>query len=652
MSTLDVKVPDIGDFHDVPVIEVFVKAGDSVSADDSLVTLESDKATMDVPAPAAGTVVRVAVKVGDKVSEGAQVLTLETAQAAPSPQPSSASGKGSGPSPSGKSRSTPAESTPESAIGTRAPTPPPDAARGRESAVAKAAGAGNGGAGEGRIAQAPARTATASAPPSPELVTPAPRGEKGRADTPGEGASATPPAGATIEVRVPDIGDFTDVPVIEVFVKPGDVVKTDDPLVTLESDKATMDVPSPVAGVVEGVRVSVGERVSEGSALLTLKTAQTGAEPASRSTPPSFPANADRAVPPISPAAPHDAGEAGSTGSAIAHAGGPPREVERPDVQAQAGAAVGHETAAGVPHASPSVRKFARELGVDLARVRGSGQKGRILHEDVQGFVKQAMSAPSQASAPAATTGTGLNLLAWPKVDFAKFGAVETKPLSRIRKISGANLARNWVMIPHVTQFDDADITDLEAFRVALNKENEKTGVKLTMLAFLIKASVAALKRFPDFNASLDGSGENLVYKRYYNVGFAADTPNGLVVPVIKGADEKGVLAIAKEMGELSAKAREGKLGPADMQGGCFSISSLGGIGGTMFTPIINAPEVAILGVSRNEMKPVWNGEKFEPRLVLPLSLSYDHRVIDGAQAARFIVYFASVLADFRRVLL
>ncbi|HWD15999.1 MAG TPA: 2-oxo acid dehydrogenase subunit E2, partial [Casimicrobiaceae bacterium] len=382
----------------------------------------------------------------------------------------------------------------------------------------------------------------------------------------------------------------------------------------------------------------------------TLKTAETGAEPASRSMPPSFPANADRAIPPIEAEASHDAGQAGSAGSPTAYAGGPARDVERPDVQPQAGAAVADEASAGVPHASPSVRKFARELGVDLARVQGSGPKGRILHEDVQGFVKQAMSAPAP-SAPA-TTGAGLNLLAWPKVDFAKFGAVETKPLARIKKISGANLARNWVMIPHVTQFDEADITDLEAFRVAVNKENEKTGVKLTMLAFLIKASVAALRHFPDFNASLDASGENLVYKRYYNVGFAADTPNGLVVPVIKGADEKGVLAIAQEMGELSAKAREGKLGPADMQGGCFSISSLGGIGGTMFTPIINAPEVAILGVSRNETKPVWNGEKFKPRLMLPLSLSYDHRVIDGAQAARFIVYFASVLADFRRVLL
>jgi pyruvate dehydrogenase E2 component (dihydrolipoamide acetyltransferase) len=303
-------------------------------------------------------------------------------------------------------------------------------------------------------------------------------------------------------------------------------------------------------------------------------------------------------------------------------------------------------------HASPSVRKFARELGVDIGRVSGSGPQGRILHEDVQQFVKRALAAPSAGAAVAAAGAAALNLLPWPSVDFAKFGAIEAKPLSRIRKISGANLARNWVMIPHVTQFDDADVTDLEALRVALNREHEKAGIKVTMLAFLIKAAVVALQKFPDFNASLDPGGENLIYKRYFNIGFAADTPNGLVVPVLKGADGKGVLAIAQQMAELSAKAREGKLGPADMQGGCFSISSLGGIGGTAFTPIINAPEVAILGVSRSAMKPVWDGKAFAPRLMLPLSLSYDHRVIDGAQAARFVTYFASVLADFRRALL
>jgi len=562
MNAVEVRVPDIGDFHDVPVIEVFVKPGDTVNVDDPLVTLESDKATMDVPSPAAGKVTGVSVKVGDKVSEGSVVLALEAAP--------------------------------------------------RAAPVA----------------------ATTSASPAPEANTPAPRGEKGRADAPGEGASATPPAGPTIEVRVPDIGDFKDVPVIEVFVKPGDIVHPDDPLVTLESDKATMDVPAPMGGIVEGVRVGVGTRVSEGTALLTLKTEQTGAEPASRHEPPTHPAESDRTVPPIAP--PPQPAPAGGRKRA---------DVERDSEVEPSGDAAS-------AHASPSVRKFARELGVDIGKVSGSGPKGRILHEDVQQFVKRALATPS-AGAGAVGAGVGaLNLLPWPTVDFAKFGPIEAKPLSRIRKISGANLARNWVMIPHVTQFDDADITDLEALRVALNKENEKAGVKVTMLAFLIKASVVALQKFPDFNASLDPGGESLVYKRYFNIGFAADTPNGLVVPVLKGADGKGVLAIAKEMAELSAKAREGKLGPTDMQGGCFSISSLGGIGGTAFTPIINAPEVAILGVSRSAMKPVWDGKSFAPRLMLPLSLSYDHRVIDGAQAARFITFFASVLGDFRRALL
>jgi pyruvate dehydrogenase E2 component (dihydrolipoamide acetyltransferase) len=604
MSTIDVKVPDIGDFNDVPVIEVFVKPGDHVGVDDSLVTLESDKATMDVPSPAAGKVASIAVQVGDKVSEGSLVLTLEGDGQA---------GAAQAPAPSGKASA--AE----------------------------------------RVSHASSRTATASAAPAPELVTPAPRGEKGRADMPGEGSNSTPPAGPTIEVRVPDIGDFKDVPVIEVFVKPGDIVQAEDPLVTLESDKATMEVPAPIGGVVEGVRVGVGDRVSEGSPLLTLKTSQTGAEPASRSTPPSYPDNADRAIPPMEIAASGAPPGAAASESAAASRDGVSRPVQRPDVQQQAGAAAEAQRPAGAAHASPSVRKFARELGVDIARVSGTGPKGRIVHEDVQQFVKTALArtpaGPVAGAAGAAGAG-GLSVLPWPQVDFAKFGPVESKPRSRIGKISGANLARNWVMIPHVTQFDDADITDLEALRVALNKENEKAGVRITMLAFLIKAAVASLKHFPDFNASLDATGENLVRKQYFNIGFAADTPNGLVVPVVKGADAKGVLAIAKEMSELSAKARDGKLGPADMQGGCFSISSLGGIGGTAFTPIINAPEVAILGVSRSAMKPVWDGKAFVPRLMLPLSLSYDHRVIDGAQAARFITYYSSLLADFRRALL
>jgi pyruvate dehydrogenase E2 component (dihydrolipoamide acetyltransferase) len=431
-----------------------------------------------------------------------------------------------------------------------------------------------------------------------------------------------------IEVKVPDIGDFTDVPVIEVFVKPGDTVAPEDSLVTLESDKATMDV-----------RVKVGDKVGEGTVIVVLDGDVAGsAKPAAAAPAPTAESPKPAAESPNPAAAPASSAPAPAATSAPAPA-----------------APVDSDGFKGA-HASPSVRKFARELGVDLARVTGTGPKNRILQEDVQNFVKRAMSgaAPGGAAGGAITGGGALNLLPWPNVDFAKYGPVETRPLPRIKKISGANLARNWVMIPHVTQFDEADITELEAFRVALNKENEKAGIKLTMLAFLIKASIAALKKFPDFNASLVSTpeGDSLVVKQYYNIGFAADTPNGLVVPVMKNADQKGVLQIAKEMGELSAKAREGKLGPAEMTGGCFSISSLGGIGGTAFTPIINAPEVAILGVSKAQTKPVWDGKAFAPRLMLPLSLSYDHRVIDGAAAARFAAHFCGLLADMRRVVL
>jgi pyruvate dehydrogenase E2 component (dihydrolipoamide acetyltransferase) len=436
---------------------------------------------------------------------------------------------------------------------------------------------------------------------------------------------------SAIEVKVPDIGDFKDVPVIEIFVKPGDTVAAEDSLVTLESDKATMDVPAPVAGTVKELKLKLGDKVAEGTVILTLETAGAAAKPATQAT----------ASAPAPSAAPVQA-------PATAPSSPPPERVA-PAAPAAAPTAPVDGEAFKAAHASPSVRKFARELGVDLARVTGTGPNGRIQQEDVQNFVKQAMS--GAATGGGGISGGGeLNLLPWPKIDFAKFGAFETRPLSRIKKISGANLARNWVMIPHVTQFDEADTTDLEAFRVALNKENEKAGIKVTMLAFLIKACVAALKKFPDFNSSIDG--DNLVVKQYYHIGFAADTPNGLVVPVIRNADQKGVLAIAKEMGELSAKAREGKLGPAEMQGGCFSISSLGGIGGTAFTPIINAPEVAILGVSKSQMKPAWNGREFVPRLMLPISLSYDHRVVDGASAARFAAYLCGLLADMRRVML
>jgi pyruvate dehydrogenase E2 component (dihydrolipoamide acetyltransferase) len=462
---------------------------------------------------------------------------------------------------------------------------------------------------------------------------------------------------AAIEVKVPDIGDFKDVPVIELLVKPGDVVKKDDSLVTLESDKATMEVPAPQPGTVKELRVKLGDKVSEGMTILTLEAA--GAAPAAEKPAPG-PAKGVKAAsapqpvvpaflektppaPAPPPASAQVAAPAPPAPSAPAAAAPSPASAPAPAVQREG----------GVPaHASPGVRRFARELGVDLGRVTGTGPKNRILKEDIQGFVKSALAGGGAAS-PAGAKGGGfadLGLPAWPKVDFAKFGPVEAKPLSRIQKISGPALARNWVMIPHVTQFDEADITELESFRAKVNEENAKAGIKATPLAFLVKAVVAALKKFPTFNSSLDG--DNLILKQYWHIGFAADTPNGLVVPVIKDADKKGVIDIAKETGELAAKAREGKLGPADMQGGTFSISSLGGIGGTAFTPIVNAPEVAILGVSKAAMKPVWDGKQFVPRLMMPLSLSYDHRVIDGASAARFTTYLAQVIADLRRSVL
>ena len=452
---------------------------------------------------------------------------------------------------------------------------------------------------------------------------------------------------STMEIKVPDIGDFKDVPIIQVFVKPGDAVKAEDPLIALESDKATMDVPSPAAGTVKDLKVKVGDRVSEGKVILVLdaesagdgKTAKApaggnGASAAPAAAPARSPAAKAVPPPPVEkPAPPREAPApaAAPPAAAVTPAPQPPIESE----------------AFRKAHASPSVRKFARELGVDLSGVTGSGPKGRILQTDVQAFVKQALSGPA-AGAPAGAFA--LSLPPWPKVDFAKFGPIEVTPLSRIKKISGANLARNWVMIPHVTQFDEADITELEAFRARVNEENAKSGVKITPLAFLIRAVVASLKKFPKFNSSLDG--DNLVVKQYWNIGFAADTPQGLVVPVIKNADQKGVVEIAKETSELAAKARDGKLGPAEMQGGTFSISSLGGIGGTAFTPIVNAPEVAILGVSKASMKPVWNGKEFAPRLIMPLSLSYDHRVIDGALGARFTAHLAQVISDMRRSVL
>ncbi len=452
------------------------------------------------------------------------------------------------------------------------------------------------------------------------------------------------------EALVPDIGDYSEIPVIEVLVAVGDTVKKDQGLVTLESDKATMEVPSAFAGVVKEIKVKVGDNLSEGKVVALIEVAEAvEAKPAAAAAP-AAPAKVEAA-------------ETATTVEPVAVDQVPDKLAQRelqkvdalpastkpstPPVEFNADSVLPGK----VPYASPAVRVFARELGVDLGQISGTEKNGRITRDDVQKFVKAALSGGT-APGGAVAAGGGLNLLPWPKVDFAKFGEIETTPLSRIQKISGANLARNWAMIPHVTQFDQADISDLEALRVALNKENEKAGIKLTMLAFLIKASAAALKKFPTFNSSLDASGENLTLKKYFHIGFAADTPNGLVVPVIRDADRKGVIQIAQETGELAKKARDGKLGPADMSGGCFSISSLGGIGGTAFTPIVNAPEVAILGVSKSSMQPVWNGKEFAPKLMLPLSLSYDHRVIDGAAAARFTAYLAQVLADMRRVLL
>ena len=543
MSTIDVKVPDIGDFKEVPVIEVLVKAGESVKAEDALVTLESDKATMDVPAPAGGRVAEVVVKVGDKVSEGSLILRLDGGA------PAAAGGPGA------------AAAAPKTAV---------------------------------------------SAPPSP-----------------------TSSAGGVAEVRVPDIGDFKDVPVIEVHVQAGATVKAEDALVTLESDKATMDVPAPFGGRVVEVKLKVGDKVSEGVVVLTLATEGAATAAAGGA---SVPTGAPPAAAPAAPA--------------------PSAAASPPPTPAAAPAAGIDEAGFALAYASPAVRKLSRELGVNLGGVKGSGPKGRILKEDVEGVAK---GAPAKAAAAAAAPGGagvgGVELLPWPKVDFAKFGPIEAKPLSRIKKISGANLHRNWVLIPHVTNHDDADITELEAFRVQLNKEMEKSGVRVSMLAFMIKAACATLAKFPEFNASLEG--DNLILKKYYHIGFAADTPQGLVVPVIRDADKKGVVEIAKEMGDLAKLARDGKLKPDQMQGGSFTISSLGGIGGVYFTPIINAPEVAIMGVCRSFWKQVsTDGKTSSWRFVLPLSLSWDHRVIDGAAAARFNTHFGSLLADMRRALI
>lgn len=557
MALVDIKVPDIGDFAEVAVIELMVKVGDTIKVDQSILTVESDKASMEIPSSHAGVVKAVKVTIGDKVKEGSIVLSLEVA-------------------------------------------------------------------GEAVI------SAPAAAPAVPTAAA--------QAATPVAVVAAAIVASGPVEVKVPDIGDFKDVAVIEILAKVGDTIKVEQSLMTVESDKAAMEIPSSAAGVLKELKVKLGDKVNVGDLIAILEGSSAVVS-----------ALAPAASAPVAPAtAPQAAASAPVAAVASAPAAVVPAHAPTSNTL-------------NLPHASPSVRKFARELGVPLAEVKGSGQKGRITEQDVQQFTKSVMSGAIQTIAAQATNTPakvsnaggdlgGMTLLPWPKVDFTKFGPVERKDLSRIKKISGANLHRNWVMIPHVTNHDNADITELEAFRVQMNKENEKAGIKTTMLAFVIKAVVSALKKFPDFNASLDG--DQLVYKQYYNIGFAADTPNGLVVPVLKDADKKGIFQISTEMGELSKKAREGKLGSGDMQGGCISISSLGGIGGRYFHPIINAPEVAILGLSKSVMEPIWNGNEFTPRLMLPLSLSYDHRVIDGAAAARFNAYLGQVLSDYRRILL
>ncbi len=572
MSTLDIKVPDIGDFDAVAVIELMVKVGDHVKVDQSLITVESDKASMEIPSSHEGVITELKVKVGDQVREGSVIASVKV---------------------EGQVAAASVASTPSEAHATQAPAAPAPAA-------------------------APVALASSAAPSEQAVV-------------------------------VPDIGDFKDVAVIELMVKEGDTVGVDQSLITVESDKASMEIPSSHAGVIKSLKVKVGDKINKGD-LLALVLSSSG----------------NTAAPSASSAAP--AASAASAVSAVATSPTTPASAPAPAslVPSAALSVAAHQPSdatqlSKVPHASPSIRKLARELGVPLGEIKGSGNKGRITIEDVQAFSRSVMSGQVQTAAQAAaqkassgssgaSSGAGLGLLDWPKVDFTKFGPIERRAMGRIKKISGANLHRNWVMIPHVTNHDDADITELEAFRVLTNKEHEKSGVKVTMLAFLIKACVAALKKFPEFNSSLDG--DELVFKQYFHIGFAADTPNGLMVPVIRDADKKGIMQISQEMSDLAKKAREGKLSPAEMTGACFTISSLGGIGGRYFTPIINAPEVAILGVCKSQIQPVWDGKAFEPRLMLPLSLSWDHRVIDGALAARFNVYLSQILADFRRVLL
>ena len=563
MSTVEaILLPDIGDFSEIPVIEVLVGPGDRIEPEQSLLTLESDKATMEIPARKGGVISEVLVKIGDKVSQGSPLFRLQT------------EGESEGPEAEG--------ATPVAAPEAPAPSVPP-------SQPVPASG------------------------PAPASVQ---------------------DQGESVAVTLPDIGDFHDVPVIEVLISTGDRISVDQSLLTLESDKATMEIPSPQAGVVESVAVTIGDKLNRGDPILTLRP-EAGAAADEETSPEEAEApQAPAAVPkPEAPPPRRAPGEAEPRHAPV---------LPRPEDLAAI--AKGRK-----PHASPAVRRFSRELGVDLALVKGSGPKGRVVKEDVQGFVKQALA---QGGPAAAGTGLPFALPAAPQVDFAKFGPVETRELPRIKKISGRHLHRAWLSVPHVTQFDEADITELELFRKGQKVAAEREGVKLTFLPFLLKAAATALNRMPVVKSSLTAEGEGLVMKHYTHIGVAVDTPNGLLVPVVRDADKKGIYDLARDLMDLSKKARDGKLLPGDMQGGCFSISSLGGIGGTKFTPIVNAPEVAILGVSRAEMRPVWNGETFAPRLMLPLALSYDHRVIDGADGARFTTLLGQLLGDIRTLLL
>ncbi|MGK4305895.1 pyruvate dehydrogenase complex dihydrolipoyllysine-residue acetyltransferase [Shewanella xiamenensis] len=554
-QVVEVTVPDIGGDTDVSVIEVLVAAGDKIEVDAGLITLETDKATMDVPSPFAGVVKEVKVAVGDKVSQGSLVIMLEVGGAAPAAAAPQASA--------------PAASAP--------------------------------------VAQAAPAAAVAPV--------------------------AAAPVVAVKEIQVPDIGDASNVDVIEVLVSVGDMITADQGLITLETDKATMEVPAPFAGKLLSLTVKVGDKVSQGSVIATIETVTAGAAPvpvAQAAAPVSAPVAQEAAPAPVA-AAP-----------------------SRPPVPHHPSA--GAPVSTGAVHASPAVRRLAREFGVDLTQVTGSGRKGRIMKEDVQAYVKYELSRPkaTAATSVAAGNGGGLQVIAAPKVDFSKFGEVEEIPLSRIQKISGPNLHRNWVTIPHVTQFDEADITEMEEFRKQQNDAaaKKKADYKITPLVFMMKAVAKTLQQFPVFNSSLSSDGESLIQKKYYHIGVAVDTPNGLVVPVVRDVDKKGIIELSRELADISIRARDGKLKSADMQGSCFTISSLGGIGGTAFTPIVNYPDVAILGVSKSEIKPKWNGKEFEPKLMLPLSLSYDHRVIDGAMAARFSVTLSGILSDIRTLIL